>query len=81
MDYPHQTLVSASTSYLLRRITKPSAEPAFLQRTQTLLGTGLLEHERQELLKGEQLAEQSLERQGFEELLLVQDMQTAVGGI
>ena len=33
------------------------------------------------MLKGEQVAEQAFERHGFEGLLLLQDMQTAVRGI
>jgi hypothetical protein len=47
-----------------------------LQGTQPLLGTGLLEHESEKLLKGEQLA-----NQGFERLVLVEHMQTAPRGI
>jgi hypothetical protein len=52
-----------------------------LQGTQPLLGTGLLEHESEELLKGEQLADQAFERHGFEGLVLVEYMQTALRGI
>jgi hypothetical protein len=80
--FPHiVALVSARTSYPLWRISESPAKTTFLQGTQALLGTGLLEHEGEELLKGEQLADQALERHGFEELLLVQDLQTALGGI
>lgn len=81
LDDPHQTLLNVSTSSPLRGITKPSAEAVFLQGTQALLGSGLLEHEGEDPFKGEQLAEQAFEREGFQELLLVQDMQTAQGGI
>ena len=81
MDYPHHTRESASTSYPLWGLPKPPAETACLQGTQPLLGTGLLEHESEELLKGEQLADQAFERHGFEGLILVEDMQTALRGI
>ncbi len=81
MDYPHRTRESASTSYPLWGLPKPPAETAFLQGTQPLLGTGLLEHESEKLLKGEQLADQAFERQGFERLVLLEDMQTALRGI
>ena len=81
MDYSHRTLNSARTSYPLRGISEPPTKAAFLQGTQARLRTGLLEHKGEELLKGEQLAEQAFERQGFEGLLLLQDMQTAVRGI
>ena len=81
MDYSHRTLNSARTSYPLRGISEPPTKAAFLQGTQALLGTGLLEHESEKLLKGEQLADQAFERQGFERLVLLEDMQTALRGI
>jgi len=77
MDYSHRTLNSARTSYPLRGSSEPPTKAAFLQGTQALLGTGLLEHKGEELLTGEQ----AFERHGFEGLLLLQDMQTAVRGI
>ena len=52
-----------------------------MQGTQALLGTGLLEHESEELLKGEQVADQAFERQGFEGLVLLEHMETAMCGI
>jgi len=81
MGYSHRTRNGARTSYPLRGISEPPAEAAFLQGTQALLSTGLLEHEGEELLIGEQLADQTFERHGFEGQPLLQDMQTAVHGI
>ena len=52
-----------------------------MQGAQTSLRPGLGSHMGQELLKGEQMADQAFERQGFEPLRSLEDVQTAGLGI
>ena len=57
------------------------AVPALLQGAQTCLRASLMQHMREKLLKGEQVARQSSQGQGFDGLLLQQDLHAALRGI
>ncbi len=77
MDLPGWTaqrreVINEEVSYILalRRGKSCGAQAAFLQRAETLLSASLVEHMGQELIKGEQMANQPFDGQGFEVMLL-----------
>ena len=81
MDYAHRDPKKVRTSYLLGRGQSGGAPTAFLERTQSLLRTGLTAHMQLELLKGEQRAHQTFDRQGLDHLLLMQQVEALRLGI
>jgi hypothetical protein len=81
MDYSHRNPKKVRTSYLLGRGQSGGAPTAFLERTQSLLRTGLTAHMQQELLKGEQRAHQTFDGQGLDHLLLMQHVEALRLGI
>ena len=54
---------------------------AFLQRAQAGLSTSLMEHMGEKLLEREPVSDLPSKRQGFDDLLFVEDLHTAACGI
>src|SRR5579864_4597001 len=81
MGYPPRNRRCVSTSYPLGGSDSSGSQPAFVQATQAMLSFGLCSHMDQELLKGEQMADQTFDGQRLKPLLLVEDVQTVRLGI